>query len=89
LKLLFSSGIPYSLIYGIQALWGKGDYGAWGETLIQEKLKEMPRELANSNTVFYAFDTEDSVTRITQDTRMTGAFTLEQLTSLTGPFLLI
>jgi len=82
--LLFSSGIPYSLIYGIQAPWGKGDYGAWGEALIQEKINEMHRELANSNTVVYAFDTEDSVARITQDTRMAGAFTLQQMASSTG-----
>jgi len=82
--LLFSSGIPYSLIYGIQAPWGIRNYEAWGERLIQEKLVEMCRELAASNTVIYAFDTEDSLTRITQDTRMTGAFTLQQLASSTG-----
>gem|GEM_PF-2430101 len=36
----------------------------------------MHRELASSNAVIYASDNEARLTRITLDTRVTGAFTL-------------
>ena len=83
--LLFSSGLPYSLIYGVKAPFGKiGSDGSWGDPLLREKHEEMLKELSSSNTIIYTIDTEDITTKIKSDTRLTGAFTLQKTASATG-----
>jgi VWFA-related protein len=91
--ILFSSGIPYSFVYGIQSPFGKNvkeeggkiiNLGSWGETLVKQRYEEMLKELGGSNCAIYALDTEELKRAIEADTRMTGAFSLEKMASATG-----
>lgn len=83
--ILFSSGLPYSSIYGIKSPFGKIAYdGSWGNPLLRLRHEDLLKELSSSNTIIYAFDTEDTSTRIKGDLRMTGAFTLQKTASSTG-----
>ncbi len=83
--ILFSSGLPYSTIYGIKAPFGKIESdGSWGHPLLRLRHEDMLKELSASNTIIHAFDTEDTSTRIKGDLRMGGAFTLQKTASSTG-----
>jgi hypothetical protein len=82
--LLLSSGIPYSLIYGIQSPFGAAGAGEGGEFWLQQKFEEMFKELSAANCTIYALDTEELRTKIGSDTRTQGSFTLQKMTSATG-----
>jgi VWFA-related protein len=83
--ILFSSGIPYSLAYGIQAPFGNPDVEAsWGDSLLRQRYEGMLKELAASNSILYTLDTEDLATKIAGDVRMTGAFSLQKMANATG-----
>jgi VWFA-related protein len=66
--ILFSSGVPASLIYGSQAgnpndLSGRAAFDA-GDRTIRTQNEEMYKEFAASGCSFYAFDTRESATVI-------------------------
>ncbi len=84
--ILFSAGIPYSLFYGIQTQdQGRGTWRQdWGQTQLQYYLDDMQKAISHANLVVYAFDTEDSVTRINQDIRLTGILTLGKIADYSG-----
>jgi VWFA-related protein len=82
--LLLSSGVPYSIIYGIQSPYGVAGAGELGEFWLQEKFEEMFKELSAANCTIYALDTEELRTRIGSDTRTQGSSTLQKMTSATG-----
>ncbi|MBC7350551.1 MAG: VWA domain-containing protein [Candidatus Aminicenantes bacterium] len=84
--ILFSSGIPYSLIYGIQTEDKSGGTWRqdWGQTQLQYYLDDMQKAISHANLVVYAFDTEDSVARINQDLRLTGILTLGKIADYSG-----
>jgi VWFA-related protein len=83
--ILFSSGIPYSLAYGIQAPFGDISFeGSWGDSLLRQRYEGMLKELAASNSILYTLDTEDLATKIASDMRMTGAFSLKKMANTTG-----
>lgn len=93
--LLFSSGVPYSLLYGFQK-----PYDSWnvvkgdplpqqkgletGNQLLRQRYEEMLKELAASNSTIYTLDTEDFVAKIGVDSRVRGSFTLSTMASSTG-----
>jgi VWFA-related protein len=79
-----SSGVPYSLIYGIQAPYGDGRFGSFGESLLKQRYEDMLKELAASNCIIYALDTEEIGASLKKDLRTMGAFTLQKITSATG-----
>jgi VWFA-related protein len=81
---LLSSGVPYSLIYGVQAPYGDGRVGDFGESLLRQRYDDMLRELSASNCVIYALDTEEPGAAIKTDLRAMGIFTLQEITSATG-----
>ena len=81
---LLSSGVPYSLIYGIQAPYGDVRYGSFGNSLLKERYDDMLHELTASNCLIYALDTEETGASIKKDTRTMGVFTLQKMTSATG-----
>jgi len=79
--ILFSSGIPYSLMYGIHqtpAVWDRGN------RMLQLEYEDMLKELAASNSTVYTLDTEDMGTMISVNSRVRGGFTLQTLASSTG-----
>jgi len=84
--LFFSAGIPYSLIYGIQvADPSRGGWRQdWGQTQIQHYLDDLQKQITHANLVFYAFDTEDPVTRLNLDQRLTGMLTLGKIADFSG-----
>jgi VWFA-related protein len=79
-----SSGVPYSLIYGIQAPYGDGRFGSFGESLLKQRYEDMLKELAASNCIIYALDTEEIGASLKKDLRTMGVFTLQKITSATG-----
>jgi len=82
--LLFSSGVPYSLIYPIQSPYGDLRLGSWGESRLRLKYEEMLKELSASNCAVYALNTEELAATVNKDLRMTGSFTLQKVTDSTG-----
>jgi VWFA-related protein len=93
--ILFSSGIPYSLMYGIQhpsetwdttrgvdtMLKQRWDFG---NRLIQERYDDMLKELASSNSTVFTIDTEDLSSTVGVDSRLKGGYTLQTMSSSTG-----
>ena len=83
--ILFSSGVPYSLMYGIhQSSRGSGDRWDTGNKLLQLRYEDMLKELAASNSTVYTLDTEDMGTMITVNSRVRGGYTLQTMASSTG-----
>ncbi len=81
---LFSSGVPYSLIYGIQAPYGDVRVGDFGNSLIRERYEDMLNELTAANCLIYALDTEDAGASLKKETRTMGIFTLQKMAGATG-----
>ena len=81
---LFSSGIPYSLLYGIQNPSGTFSREDWGAPLLRQSYEGMLKELAASNSTVYAIDTEDLGQTIAVNSRVKGGFTLQTMASSTG-----
>ncbi len=81
---LLSSGVPYSLVYGIQSPFGKVGVEEFGEFWLQQKFEEMLQELSAANCTIYAIDTQEQRTVMSSDMRMHGAAFLQKLTSATG-----
>ncbi len=93
--ILFSSGIPYSIMYGIHQspdTWNtpRGEHTmlqqGWdqGNKLLQLKYDEMLQELTASNTTIYSMDTEDLGSTIAVNSRLTGGFSLQTMATATG-----
>ncbi len=81
---LLSSGVPYSLVYGVQSPFGKVGVEEFGEFWLQQKFEEMLDELSAANCTIYAIDTQEQHTVMSSDLRMQGASSLQKLTSATG-----
>jgi VWFA-related protein len=81
---LLSSGVPYSLIYGIQAPYGDVRFGSFGNSLLKQRYEDMLHELTASNCLIYALDTEEAGASLKKETRTMGVFTLQKMTSATG-----
>jgi len=79
-----SSGVPYSLIYGIQAPYGDVRFGSFGESLLKQRYEDMLKELAASNCIVYALDTEEIGASLKKDVRTMGVFTLQKIAGATG-----
>jgi VWFA-related protein len=83
--ILFSSGVPYSLMYGIHETPRKPQH-TWdrGYKLLQLEYEDMLKELAASNSTVYTLDTEDMGTMISVNSRVQGGYTLQTMASSTG-----
>ena len=79
-----SSGVPYSLIYGVQAPFGDVRFGTFGESLLRQRYDDMLREMAASNCIIYALDTEEIGASLKKDVRTMGVFTLQKIAGATG-----
>jgi VWFA-related protein len=83
--ILFSSGVPYSLMYGIhQTPRSKRHIWDTGNKLLQLRYEDMLKELAASNSTVYTLDTEDMGTMIAVNSRVRGGYTLQTMASSTG-----
>jgi VWFA-related protein len=81
---LLSSGVPYSLVYGVQSPFGKIGVEELGEFWLQQKFEDMLKELSAANCTIYALDTQELSATIDSDLRMQGASSLQKITSATG-----
>lgn len=82
--ILLSSGVPYSLVYGVQSPFGKIGVEDFGDFWLQQKFEEMLDELSAANCTIYAIDTQELSTVMGSDMRMHGASSLQKLTGATG-----
>jgi VWFA-related protein len=82
--LFLSSGVPYSLVYGIQSPFGEIGVGEWGESWLIRKFEDVLKEMSSANCIIYALDTQEVGTTIGGDARTQGTFTLQKMTSATG-----
>ncbi len=93
--ILFSSGIPYSLMYGVQHpndTWNMTqgrdtiNQQRWdfGSSLIRQHWEDMLKVLAASNSTIFTMDTEDLAATVGIQSRLSGGFTLQNMASSTG-----
>ncbi|MBN1273427.1 MAG: VWA domain-containing protein, partial [Candidatus Aminicenantes bacterium] len=82
--IFLSSGINGSLMYGIGAPFGNIKKGSWGDTILRNAYEKMTKELAASNSRFYALDSEELSSALKMDYQMTGASSLKALSQETG-----
>jgi VWFA-related protein len=83
--ILFSSGVPYSLIYGI-SFTSQKKYGFidLGDPNLRQGYEDMLKELSASNSAVYTLDTEELIAKLGVDSRVTGVPTLQRMSSSTG-----
>ena len=89
--ILFSSGVASSILYGVGAPFGRirsrrGDLltGKHGDSVIRNRYEDMTKELASSNCLVYALNTEELRSALRKDEEMTGVRSLQRLTKVTG-----
>jgi len=93
--ILFSSGIPYSLMYGIHhpnETWnvtqGRNTINQqrwdFGSSLIRQHWEDMLKVLAASNSTIFTMDTEDLAATVGIQSRLSGGFTLQNMANSTG-----
>jgi len=93
--ILFSSGIPYSLMYGIHhpnETWnvtqGRDTINQqrwdFGSSLIRQHWEDMLKVLAASNSTIFTLDTEDLAATVGIQSRLSGGFTLQNMANSTG-----
>ena len=81
--ILFSSGVPYSLVTGIRPPTRISQkFETWGESPLALRYEDLLKELAAANCDIYAFDTQELGTSL--DWRTRGTFSLQKMTSATG-----
>ena len=80
----FSSGVPYSIIYGIQVAYGHPDISDLGNPGLRFKYEDMLKELSAANCSIYALDTQELSGTINRDTSTQGRYTLEKMAGATG-----
>jgi VWFA-related protein len=80
----FSSGVPYSIIYGVQVAYGNPDMSDWGNPALRFRYEDMLRELSSANCSIYPLDTQELRGMIDRDTSTRGSYTLQKMASATG-----
>jgi len=80
--ILFSSGIPYSLIHGAAGASFGGTRGL--DTFLKDKYKETLKELSNANTTVFSLNTEPLATNMNVPSHYKGEATLRSISKYTG-----
>ena len=80
----FSSGVPYSIIYGVQVAYGRPDMSDWGNPVLRDKVEDMLKELSAANCSVFPLDTQELRGMIDRDTSMRGSYTLQKMARATG-----
>ena len=81
---LLSSGVPYSLVYGVESPLGELSAQEFGEIWLQQRFEDMAKELSSANCTIYALDTQELSATLGSDLRLQGAASLQKLASATG-----
>lgn len=80
----FSSGVPYSTIYGVQVAYGHPDISDWGNPGLRFRYDDMLKELSAANCSIYPLDTQELRGTIDRDTSTRGSYTLQKMAAATG-----
>lgn len=82
--IFFSSGIPYSLIHGVETAnpFQPTAYGV--DTVLRNKFEKMLKELSASNTTVFSVDTETLATNMNLPANQKGESTLRRISHYTG-----
>jgi len=82
---LFSSGVPYSLITGIKPPQNyPAKFESFEQTYLSLTFEDMLKELSAANCAIYALDTQEASSALSSDVQTRGAFTLQKMASATG-----
>jgi VWFA-related protein len=81
---LFSSGIPYSLIHGIETTNPFQSFQVGMDTNLRDKYEDMLKELSDSNTTIFSVNTEPLATNMNLPAHMKGEVTLRRMSQDTG-----
>ncbi|MFC2157569.1 VWA domain-containing protein [Acidobacteriota bacterium] len=82
--LLFSSGIPYTLMYGLSARTGQPEIGMGFDRALADKYEKMLKELSNANTTIFSLNTEALITDMNAPAEVKGELTLIRMSDYTG-----
>lgn len=82
--IFFSSGIPYSLIHGVETSNPFQTQGFGVDTLLRNRFEELLKELSAANTTVFSVNTEVLATNMTLPTQMKGEATLRRISQYTG-----
>ncbi|MFH2042833.1 MAG: VWA domain-containing protein, partial [Acidobacteriota bacterium] len=82
--ILFSSGVPYSLIHGIETSnpFQSKDFGL--DSVLRNQFDEVLKELSAANTTVFSVNTEPLATNMNLPENMKGEGTLRRLSDYTG-----
>lgn len=81
---LFSSGVPYSIVFGIHSPYGNPQISDLGNPGLRFKYEDMLKELSAANCSIYALDTQDLTRALDAVTAVQGRYTLEKMAGATG-----
>ena len=82
--LFFSSGIPYSLIHGIETNVPVRFKEFDVDTVLREKYEKMLKELSSANVTVFSMNTEALITDINVPSHQKGEATLRRISKYTG-----
>jgi len=82
--IFFSSGIPYSLIHGVETSNPFQPQGYGVDTLLRNRFEELLKELSAANATVFSVNTEVLATNMTLPAQMKGEATLRRISQYTG-----
>ena len=82
--IMFSSGVPYSLIHGLESSNPHSFTSLGMDAILRDEYNEMLRELSNSNTTVFSMNTESLATNMNLPSHQKGEPTLRTISKYTG-----
>ncbi|MCK4646715.1 MAG: VWA domain-containing protein [Candidatus Aminicenantes bacterium] len=82
--ILFSSGVPYSMIHGLETGSPTTFTSLGMDAILRSKYQEMIKELSNSNTTVFSLNTESLATNMNLPSHQKGEATLRSISKYTG-----
>ncbi len=81
---LFSSGVPYSMIHGLETTSPTTFTSLGMDAVLRHKYEEMLKELSNANTTVFSLNTEGMATNMNLPSHQKGEPTLRSISEYTG-----
>ncbi|MEE9557207.1 MAG: VWA domain-containing protein, partial [Candidatus Adiutricales bacterium] len=81
---LFSSGVPYSLIHGLETNSPTTFTSLGMDAMLRDRYEKMLKELSNSNTTVFSLNTEGLATNMNLPSHQKGEATLRSISKYTG-----
>lgn len=81
---LFSSGVPYSLIHGLEQNSPDRFTSQGMDAILRDKYQNMLKELSNSNTTIFSLNTEGLAANMNLPSHQKGEPTLRSISKFTG-----